>query len=489
MIAFSSHTRGMAASSHNITIFSVLQKVAEMTLRHLTGRYHGWLSRRYSWGHLQSSSAGCQASFHAWSPTYSTADTDTSSIRNRAAIEADFEQLGLSKEETETILKKYPAYLKWDWDERFRPTVAQWQREFGREGLATALCSNNSLLSHPHARLLSVSAMLTDLGVNQSKQLLARNSMLLQSGLPALKAGAAELSKVGIPPKSVPEVLQRRPKVLRMSPNYLQQRFDFYARIVGCPVDSQEFSKFLVNSDRWLLDSSFKAQQDGLAFLAAFGLNSDGLIRSLKTNVCSIAFHDLHDRVQKFRRNFDISMDDVVYMVSAQPIVLYTPQEALAANWQSFVQHGFTSQDLQNMFVKVPGLFRLNLSTHQAKWLFLESVIGLTTADLVKYPRLLTASLTDRLVPRWEFFCKLDAHGLLMRRSPSEYLCATIKDTEGTVARRFNKPGAGLYNISYDKAFKDICKARYNATQLRKSCVRREVRERRGVRSEVAGCT
>ncbi len=122
-----------------------------------------------------------------------------------------------------------------------------------------------------------------------------------------------------------------------MSPEYLQQRFDFYARIVGCPVDSQKFLAFLVNGHMRLFTSSLKAQQDGLEFLVAFGVSSDGLIRSLKTNVCAIAVNDLHDRVQVFRGIFGINKDDMVRIVSVQPQLLQTPEKALAANRQSFV--------------------------------------------------------------------------------------------------------------------------------------------------------
>ncbi|DBA74564.1 TPA: hypothetical protein ACH3X2_009441 [Trebouxia sp. C0005] len=48
------------------------------------------------------------------------------------AVFWEFQQLGLSEKAISSILKKYPAYLKWDVAQDLQPAIQQWHDQLGQ---------------------------------------------------------------------------------------------------------------------------------------------------------------------------------------------------------------------------------------------------------------------------------------------------------------------------------------------------------------------
>ena len=433
-----------------------------MSLKHFSTSCSSWLTRQHRVFEHSTRPDTFKSLFHTLPSAGCQAGSAASCTDLQQAFKAEFMQLGLSKAEADKVLTGYPAYLNWSLKERFRPAVAQWRKELGVKDLTAALRGNHRLLSYHPSRLHAVSAWLTGLGIKDSHDFLAKNSMLLHYGLVALRDRAAALPDAGIPSHRIPAVMQKHPRILNMMPGSLQERLRFYADLLGCDFKSERVTEMLLRStgQSRLLTSSLTTQQDGVAFLKTLGLTSAGLIRSLECNVCTIAPDVLQSRAQNMIDRLEISNAVLSRMLSAEPNLLALQQDEIEANVRATEQLGFSPQELRSMLTNQPALAKIDWSSceNQAKWKYLTSEIGVTTDDCVQYPRLLTSSLEDRLVPRWKFLCELGAIGSLSHSSPRESMCRTITLTDTNLGKRFNRPDK---QFMYDQVFIDACKSHF----------------------------
>lgn len=60
-------------------------------------------------------------------------DRVSPSASQQQAVFREFQQLGLSEKAISSILRKYPAYLKWDVVQDLQPAIQQWQDQLGQD--------------------------------------------------------------------------------------------------------------------------------------------------------------------------------------------------------------------------------------------------------------------------------------------------------------------------------------------------------------------
>jgi hypothetical protein len=91
-------------------------------------------------------------------------DGVSSPASQQQAVSREFQQLGLSEKATSSILKKHPAYLKWDVVQDLQSAIQQWHDQLEQD-VEKALRRNAHLLSYTAVRRQEHYAWLLSIGV------------------------------------------------------------------------------------------------------------------------------------------------------------------------------------------------------------------------------------------------------------------------------------------------------------------------------------
>ena len=102
------------------------------------------------------------------------------------AISREFQQLGLSEKATSTILKRYPAYLKWDVVQDLQPAIQQWRDQLGQH-VEKALRRDARLLSYTAIRRQEHYTWLLSIGVQDPQKLIMKEPRILSYSLKAMQ--------------------------------------------------------------------------------------------------------------------------------------------------------------------------------------------------------------------------------------------------------------------------------------------------------------
>lgn len=376
------------------------------------------------------------------------------------AVSWEFEQLGLSKKATSTILRKSPVYLKWDIEHDLQPAVQQWQDEVGQD-LEKALRRSPHLLSCTVAARQQHYSWLLSIGVQDPQKLILKEPRLLRLRVKGLQDKVDALMAAGSSFQQVAALLEQHPRILLMQVHTLQKKLDFVAQILEIPVTSSEVFDFVmrVQSSSCLFTSKVEIQREGMAFLQKMGVSKKGRAKALKFNVCSLSPCEMELRCQYLTDRLGLNTGSLLSILDNQPVALLLQPALIDINLRRLEARGFSADQVKNMATRKPTLLTANWDTalQQEKWYALTSIVHVPLNRLVRNPAILHVGL-ENLLARWQFLSQLASVGLLKNVSPTDILCNTIGNSDKAFAKALDCPDRRLV---YNESFKKACLARY----------------------------
>ena len=200
-------------------------------------------------------------------------DTVSPPASQQQAVSREIQQLGLSEKATSSILKKYPAYLKWDVLQDLQPAIQQWHDQLGQD-VERALRSDARLLCCTADRREEHYAWLLSIGIYDPQKLIVREPRILQYSLKAMQDRVSALIATSYSSQQVAALLEQHPHIMRKKEEALQKQLLFVADVLEVPLTSSEVLDFVMTVEPTsnFFSSNVNTQREGLAFLKKIGV-------------------------------------------------------------------------------------------------------------------------------------------------------------------------------------------------------------------------
>jgi len=376
------------------------------------------------------------------------------------AVSREFQQLGLSEKATSSILKKYPAYLKWDVVQDLQPAIQQWHDQLEQD-VEKALRGDAHLLSYTAVRRQEHYAWLLSIGVQDPQKLSVKEPRILAYSLKAMQDRVNALVATGCSSQQVAALFEQHPRIMLKKEEALQEQLLFVAHILEVPVTSSEVLEFLikVNGNSNFFASHVNTQREGLAFLKKMGVSKQGMAKALKNNVCRSTPGEMKLRCQHLTARLGLSNESLTRILGNVPMVLLIQPARIDTNLRRLADLGFSASQVRSMATQRPTLLTANWDTalQKEKWHVLTNIVRMPLERLVRSPAILIAGMQVTL-PRWQFLCLLANAGQLKSSRPIDILCKSIAYPDKRFAEALNCTGM---HLAYDESFKKACSASY----------------------------
>ncbi len=229
---------------------------------------------------------------------------------------------------------------------------------------------------------------------------------------------------------------------------------------------------FLLGANKRLFGGSLSRHRSALAFFTDLGVSDRMQMQLVKTFCTATPVASLDSRCQYLAYKLGWRQTVLQSKVNSAPGILTLKSETIDANLQSLESLGFRSEDVIKMAAKRPMLLNANWTTklRKEKWAFISTVMSVEHSTLVECPYILQASLGKKLVPRWDFLCRLQANNVLKHHNPVEWV-PRIAGTSDMVfsalcLKASDCTGSERLPVAHDEEFKIASWARYLTSVL-----------------------
>ena len=303
------------------------------------------------------------------------------------AISREFQQLGLSEKATSTILKRYPAYLKWDVVQDLQPAIQQWRDQLGQH-VEKALRRDARLLSYTAIRRQEHYTWLLSIGVQDPQKLIMKEPRILSYSLKAMQDKVNALVADGYSSQQVAALFQQHTRIMLKTEEALQKQLRFVAHILEVPVTSSEVLEFVMTVNTSLFASNVNTLREGLTFLKKMGISKKGMVNVLQHNVCSIHPGVMKLRCQHLAARLGVSNKSLMCILGNQPEVLILQPARVDINLKRLEGLGFSASQVQSMAARQPCLLVANWDTavRKEKWHVLTNIVHIPLERLVHNP-------------------------------------------------------------------------------------------------------
>jgi len=365
----------------------------------------------------------------------------------------------LSEKATSSILKKHPAYLKWDVVQDLQPAIQQWHDQLEQD-VEKALRGDAHLLSYTAVRRQEHYAWLLSIGVQDPQKLIVKEPQILRYSLKAMQDKVDALVATGRSSQQVAALLERHPCIMLKKEEALQNQLLFVAHVLQVPVTSSEVLDFVltVGTNSNFFACNVNTLREGLAFLKKTGVSKKGMANVLKYNVCSVPPGEMQLRCQHLTARLGLSNKSLTRILSNQPVVLKLQPARVDINLRRLEDLEFSASQVQSMATRQPSLLTANWDTavQKEKWHVLTNIVHMPLERLVGNPTILLSAM-EKILPRWQFLCLANA-GQLKNSSLIDILCNSIAYPDKKFAEDLDCTGMPLV---YDESFKKACLASY----------------------------
>ena len=404
---------------------------------------------------LSSSVAKKVSAAHKPAAVPSSKNTDFEPVR------AELARAGLPQPRVNTILKRYPHYAGWDFANRFRPAICQWQAGVGRETFVSLLILNPGLLLYSHKQYAELQVWLSSAGVRPHVVSKKALSALVSTDLDAMKAKVSMLEQRAFKIEMLSKLLQRHPMLLMHSIDHIDDTIETIARLIECPVGSPELLKVLLACPNRLFSMSPETIHARISHLRNIGFSVTHLKGAVTSQVYGVSVVDVNARLQYVMEALDVDRKKAVDLLSAASAILVMRPSTLDAH-KVAVQEALAlnAEQVRQVYFKEPDQLgrNMNSSVYRLKVSFLLNVMHATADLIVERPRLLINSLNKRLGPRFSFLLSLAAQDVLQADFVFTQTYELAQFTDAKFAKKFNRPAL---NLSYDDAFQDMWPRRW----------------------------
>ncbi len=191
--------------------------------------------------------------------------------------------------------------------------------------------------------------------------------------------------------------------------------------MLDVPVSSPQVAKFLSSASQILFGVKTSILEQSLAYLDGLGLSTSAKAKALRNGICARPVPVSEARAQHLACKLGWSQETLRVRVNSFPEMLSCTPQRIDANLDSLRLLGFSSDGVTAMASRRPSLVSANWGTklRQDKWHFINTLVQLSPHAICAAPQILEASLRNKLVPRWQFWCDLASKGALTHNHPA----------------------------------------------------------------------
>ena len=394
-------------------------------------------------------------------PTVVTAAADNagkavSSYCNTASsVKAAFTDAGLSKAAVDHIMTQYPAYLRWDVEQKLLPRLRRWQQELEDCFVSEIERIPNLLLKQPEEEQLK-DQYLVSIGIKSPKTLRKRRPSVFRQSLTSLKSKVACLQQCGFTGAQTLSLIEQHSDVLSRSSQYVGEVLRVISDMFGCAQDKSALSDVLLSCQRrgTIFSVSPTALHHNFAyFCTCIGAKDKETQRAWKHGVFTSSPAELDIRLDSIAAQLDSTLDEAKSVARRIPEVCLLLPATVALHVMQLHDLGFTNHQVKSMCLRHPSMLTLNYNSplQADKWAFLTCVLRLSPDAIAACPRLLMSSLPNRLGPRWAYLQQLRSHDVIAFTAASQLLTSLVFVTDTNFRAAYITPQLCVYDERFQK--------------------------------------
>ena len=151
---------------------------------------------------------------------------------NAMCVKAAFAEAGLSQDAIGHILKQYPAYLRWDLEQKLLPALRPWQQELGDSFMSEFQRYPFLLNRNPEEEQLK-DQYLASIGIRSPEVLRKRNPYVFGS-LTSMQSKVASLQQHGFTRVQTLSLIEQHSNLLRCSFEHIDELLGVIGDMFGC---------------------------------------------------------------------------------------------------------------------------------------------------------------------------------------------------------------------------------------------------------------
>ncbi|KAK7266910.1 hypothetical protein RIF29_19571 [Crotalaria pallida] len=204
--------------------------------------------------------------------------------------------------------------------------------------------------------------------------------------------------ELGVPKEDIPTILTKRPQLCGISLSENLKPTMMFLESLG--VDKKQWAKVIYRFPA-LLTYSRQKLKESVDFLQEFGI-SDESIGKILTRCPTIVSYSVEDNLRPTAKYFHSLGVDVGILLFRCPQNFGLSIEAnLKPVTEFFLERGYTVEEIGTMISRFGALYTFSLTENLIpKWDFF-TTMDYPTSELVKFPQFFGYSLEDRIKPRY----------------------------------------------------------------------------------------
>ena len=357
-------------------------------------------------------------------------------ISNADQVTAALSQAGLSPQGVAKVLQHYKHYLNWDVDHKLIPRLRIWQQRLGDAFSAEMVGWPRMLLRTPQQQDEKFE-WLDSIGGNSK----VADQALKGAVFGKLKKGSRVFHSRGWSEQELRQILPLHQGSLVRSTvgpilDVIEELFPHTesccqtAAIIANCRSVQLFQRAPQQLRARMLYFRARFEADATAFKRAFALGA-----------FTASEVDMDMKAEFVAQVLAASREAADRICRRMPQLLRLSTANTTSTVDALQSLGFSLPQVRELCIKQPALLTCNFTSklHTEKWHFLTCVLQLTPDNFVAEPHLLTASLSARLAPRWDYLQRLKSMQAVSFSHAREVASCLCHCSDDQFARRFSR--------------------------------------------------
>ena len=371
---------------------------------------------------------------------------------NAPCVKAAFAEAGLSQDAIDHILVHYPAYLRWDVEQKLLPAMQCWRQDLDEHFMSEFKRIPHLLLKNPEEEQLK-DQYLVSIGIKSPEKIWKRHP--LTRSLTSMQSKVALLQQCGFTRAQTSSLIEQHSGILQCSSENVKEVLRTTSDMFGCAQDMDALADVMLSCrDMRLFTMSPAAMHHNFTYFCnCVGANDKEMQRAWKNGVFRVFPAELAIRLDSIAAQLDSTLDQARSLVRRHPELSNCLPATVALHVMQLHDLGFSRRQVKSMCLWQPTMLALSYnSQNQAdKWAFLTCVMRLSREAMAACPHLLMSSLPNRLGPRWAYLQQLRSHDVIAFTAASQVLKNLVFMTDLKFRIAYTAPQLREYDELFQK--------------------------------------
>ena len=372
---------------------------------------------------------------------------------NASSVKAAFIEAGLSKAAVDRVITQYPAYIRWDVEQKLLPRLRRWQQELGDRFVSEIERVPGLLLQTPEEEQLK-NQYLTSIGIRSPEILRRKNSSCFRQPLTSMQSKVAFLQQCGFTTTQTLSLVEQHSNILQCSFKHVEELLRVIGDMFDC-ADREALCDVMLSCRRMgvFAMSPARMHHNFTYYCTCTGADVKETQSAWKHGVFRASPAELDIRLDSIAAQLDATLDEAKGLVRRKPDIITLLPETVALHVRQLLGLKFSLGQVKSMCLRQPVLLKFNYNSevHVVKWGFLTCVLRLSHDAVAACPHLLMSSLPNRLGPRWEYLQQLRLHGLLAFTAAPQVIPSLLSLTDAKFRAAHTTPQLPVYDEHFQK--------------------------------------